>query len=127
MLFREHAFVQDSGNENTLRLTPEKHDVLALFINPEGSDRYTPLNPTAGGLDNTAEVIQTGFTSSSWSTRLRVQSASPILTAGTGTWDNLTVGTSPIDVGLAVPEPAAFSLLILAGAASLKRKRGGCV
>jgi hypothetical protein len=29
--FRQHAFVQDAGNENASRLTSEKHDVLALF------------------------------------------------------------------------------------------------
>jgi hypothetical protein len=28
---RQHAFVQDSGNENSVLVTPEKHDVLALF------------------------------------------------------------------------------------------------
>jgi len=28
---RQHAFAQDSGNENSVLLTPEKHDVLALF------------------------------------------------------------------------------------------------
>jgi hypothetical protein len=29
--FRQHAFVQDAGNENASRLTSEKHDVLALL------------------------------------------------------------------------------------------------
>jgi hypothetical protein len=51
------------------------------------------------------------------------ESASPILTAGTVTWDNLTVGTSPLDVGLAVPEPATFALLGLAGGLGLMRRR----
>lgn len=111
--------IQEIGGAQTLSFTPPlsgatitlvgivdyDHNVLSLFINPNGSDLYNPLNPLAGG-NNTADVIQTGFTSSSWSTRLRVQSASPIVTAGTVTWDNLTVGTSPLDVGLAVPEPA---------------------
>jgi hypothetical protein len=29
--FRQHTFVQDTGNENASRLTSEQHDVLALF------------------------------------------------------------------------------------------------
>jgi hypothetical protein len=29
--FRQHAFVQDAGNENSSPLTPKKHNVLALF------------------------------------------------------------------------------------------------
>jgi hypothetical protein len=128
--------IQEIGGAQTLSFTPPlsgatitlvgivdfDNNVLSLFINPDGSDLYNPLNPTAG-TNNTADVVQTGFTSSSWSTRLRVQSASPILTAGTVTWDNLTVGTSPTDVGLAVPEPATFALLTLAGGLSLARRR----
>ncbi len=98
------------------------NNVLSLFINPDGSDLYNPLNPTAGP-NNTADVVQTGFTSSSWSTRLRVQSASPILTAGTVTWDNITVATLPTDVGLAIPEPATCAIFLLAGGMGLARRR----
>jgi hypothetical protein len=29
--FRQHPLMQDAGNENASRLTPEKHDVPALF------------------------------------------------------------------------------------------------
>ena len=31
MSFRQHAFVQDTGNENASGLTSEKHDVLAVL------------------------------------------------------------------------------------------------
>lgn len=29
--FRQHPLMQDTGNEDASRFTPEKHDVLALF------------------------------------------------------------------------------------------------
>lgn len=131
--------IQEIGGAQTISATPPlsgatitligivdfDHDILSLFINPDGSDLYNPLNPTAY-FDNTADVIQTGFASSGWSTRLRVQSASPIVSAGMVTWDNLTVGTSPTDVGLAVPEPATFALFLLAGGLTLTRRRERC-
>jgi hypothetical protein len=93
------------------------NDLLSLFVNPTGSDVYDPANPTGAG--NTAEAIRTGFTSTNWSTRIRLQAG---VAAGTpATWDDVTVATAPQDVGL-VPEPASAAVLA-AGLLCFARRR----
>jgi aryl-phospho-beta-D-glucosidase BglC (GH1 family) len=70
---------------------------LSLFINPTTSDYYNVGNgSSSAGL---TKNFQTWF---NWSTRVRLLSAGSAANVG---WDNLTVATSPADVGL---QPGGF-------------------
>jgi hypothetical protein len=66
---------------------------LTLFINPTNTDYYN-----VGDGSSSATLTKTFQTWWNWSTRVRLQSAG---SAANVAWDNLTVGTSPADVGLA--------------------------
>lgn len=98
------------------------NDRLSLFVNPDGADVYNPANPTAGA-NNTADAIYTTFTSTNWSSQIRLQSGDQGGGADTVNWDNIIVATAPGDVGLAVPEPASFGLLTLMGGLAMVRRR----
>ena len=66
---------------------------LSLFINPTNSDYYNVATGTSSA------VVTKSFGSWwNWSTRVCLQSGGGGANVG---WDNLTVGTSPADVGLA--------------------------
>jgi aryl-phospho-beta-D-glucosidase BglC (GH1 family) len=70
---------------------------LSLFINPTSSDYYNVGNgSSSAGL---TKSFQTWF---NWSTRVRLLSTGSAANVG---WDNLTVATSPADVGL---QPGGF-------------------
>jgi hypothetical protein len=97
------------------------NDVLSLFVNPDGSDVYDPAAPTGAG--NTADAIRTGFTSTNWSSQIRLQSGDQGTGVAPVSWDNVTVATAPADVGLAAPEPGSALLGMTAGAALLARRR----
>jgi hypothetical protein len=94
------------------------NDLLSLFVNPTGADVYDPSNPS--GVGNTAQAIRTGFTSTNWSTRIRLQAGD--VAGAPATWDNVTVATAPQDVGLAIPEPSAAAVLA-AGLLCFSRRR----
>jgi hypothetical protein len=68
---------------------------LALFINPSQSDYYN-VNDGSSSADLT-KSFQSWW---NWSTRVRLQSAANAASVG---WDNLTVATAPVDVGLQSP------------------------
>ncbi|MDX2079718.1 MAG: PEP-CTERM sorting domain-containing protein [Terrimicrobiaceae bacterium] len=78
------------------------NDRLALYVNPTGSSFYDPTsganNADAGGV----------YTMGNWSTGMRFESG------GGGddvAWHEVTIGTSPADVGLlAIPEPSTLAL-----------------
>ena len=65
---------------------------LSLFINPTNSDYYN-----VGDGSSSADLTKGFQTWWNWSTRVRLQSAGSAANVG---WDNLTVATSPADVGL---------------------------
>jgi len=70
---------------------------LALFLNPTSADYYNPRDgSSSAGLTKT---FQTWY---NWSTRVGLQSAAG---AANVAWDDLTVATSPADVGL---QPGGF-------------------
>jgi PEP-CTERM motif len=97
------------------------NDLLSLYINPDGLDVYDPTGPSGPG--NTADVVRTGFTSTNWSTQIRIQSGDQGAGVAPVQWDNVTVATAPQDVGLQVPEPTTLGLLALGGLLSFARRR----
>jgi hypothetical protein len=97
------------------------NDVLSLFVNPDSNDVYNTAAPSGGG--NTADAIRTGFTSVNWSSQIRLQSGDQSAGTAPVAWDNVTVATTPGEVGLAVPEPSTVLLAGLAASVFFLRRR----
>lgn len=81
-------------------------DRVGLFVNPDGSDTWTP----SGG---TADVTRT-YTGTNWSSAVRFGSG------GETTWDNFRVATT---FGEAIPEPTGALLSSIAALGLLVRRR----
>jgi hypothetical protein len=94
-----------------------ENDQLAFFLNPGGLDFYNPST----GFTSTDVVRE--YTATNWSTGIRLQAGGGP-EGSTVAWDNAIVGTSPLDVGLAIPEPSSMMLgATLAGLGLLRRRR----
>ena len=90
---------------------------LTFFLNPTGSDFYLPSGVTSS-------TTSVPYTSGFGSTQIRLQAGDQGPIPPSVLWDNITVGTSPSDVGLsAVPEPSALMLGLLGLIGVCRRKR----
>jgi hypothetical protein len=80
----------DSATHTFVTVIDYDRDFIGIWLDPDATDFYDPLNASnsanAGGL----------YTGTNWSTALRLASSGNANT----TWDDLSVGLTPVNVGL---------------------------